>query len=789
MLHRVAGILALVLFTLPAAARAQESQPALTVQQRLDRLVQLVDERRVTQHIPGVALAIVKDDAVVLSKGLGLRDVEANQPVTASTLFAIGSSTKAFTAMLVGALVADGTMAWDDPVTKYLPWFKLADPDATRDVTIRDLLCHRTGLMRTDLLWISGTLTRREILEAMSTAELRRPFRSAWQYSNPMFLAAGEATAAAAGKDWDCLLRERLLAPLGMNSSTTSYQTMLDDPDMSKGYEWDKTGSRFKNKNPRDLPCIAPAGAINSSVNDMAHWLRFQLARGKFNGTQIVPASIVEETWTPQLPIGPEMPKVSYGLGWMIGEVDGRRVIHHGGNIDGFGAMVGFFPDDNIGFVLLTNTTANALQSEMAGLVNETMLKAWSAAAPPPDPEQFEPFLGRYFFEPMNANMTVLVQNGVLAVDVPGQMIYDLKPPDENGRRVFAITDAIAVSFQQEADGRVTLMRMEQGGLTFELPREGVIIPQEISPEDASKYLGRYRADMLKSEMTVLHRNGRLAIDVPGQMIYDLRLPDEQSRWVFRASDGISIIFSNDDAGAVTGLTMFQSGMEFLCPRVGDGAPAADQVKSLIDRHLAVYGSEKLASLGGIRMIGKSIFRHQGMTGVVTATTDGLTRFSTDVALDRVGGVRTIVTPESVQTILRGEEPVVESGEAVCKAWVQNPLLPSSDWATSFASVELLRNETFKDRPCHVVRLRTACGAETTVLVDAETDLIHQQSYVLTMQGIPIPVTVTYDDWREVGGVLFPFKSESDNEFLGTVVGTMDSVETGIAWTDKDFAP
>lgn len=769
-------------------AWAQESQPATgpTLEARVERLVGLLEERRVSQHIPGLAVAVVKDDKVVLSKGLGLRSVESGLPVNEETLFAIGSSTKAFTATLVGAMVADGRMGWDDPVTKHLPWFKLSEADATEQVTIRDLLCHRTGLMRTDLLWASGKLSPREVLEAVGTAKLRKPFRSAWQYSNPMFLAAGEASAQAAGMSWTQLLQERLLMPLKMSSSTTAYEVMLDEEKMSRGYEWEKEKNTFKHKKPRELTNIDPAGAINSNVIDMAQWVRFQLGRGTVDGREIIPAAIVEETWSPQIAMG-EGTTASYGLGWMIDRVDDRRLIQHGGNIDGFAAQVGFFPDDGLGFVLLTNTTSNALQNEIAALVSETMLEVWDSSTVDQPLEGAQELVGKYFFEPMNAHMTVLVQNGRLAVDVPGQTVYELKPPGEDGWRKFALTDAIAVSFEKNAAGEVVAMKMQQSGLTFELPREGAVVPAEVTTEVAAKHVGRYRADFMNSELTVVHKNGRLALDVPGQMVYDLRLPNEEGKWVFRATNDVAVVFDSDEEGAVTGLTMHQGGMEFVCPKIAGPASSEEELKGLLERHRTVYGSDKIAALGDVRVRAKTEFVHQGLSATMEILIDGFDRFLIDLDLGKGGLVRSVMTRDTVTASFMGEDPTVETGDAACKAFSQHPLLPASDWALSASSVEIVRQEKVGERMCRVVKLRTSCGAETTLWVDVETDLIHQQSYMQSVAGMPFEVTVKLDDWRAVEGVLFAYRAESDNEFMGMSIGTIEAIETGVELGDGEF--
>ena len=310
--------------TTPAA-----DSPAMEV--RLQRLCDQLEKQRETLHIPGMAIAVIKDDKNILSRGFGVLDIESNLPATDETLFAIGSSTKAFTATLIGMLMDEGTMNWDEPPSKYLPNFHLSDAEADSQLAIRDLLCHRRGVGNADLLWAAGTASREKILETVCGAKLLSPFRKQFHYNNVMFLAAGQAAGRAAGKDWDAILAERILKPLGMASSTTSYESAQQNPMLSKGYDWDKEASEFKRKPMRNLSNIAPAGAINSNVKDMAQWVRLQLGRGEIDGKRLVSKERIEETWKPHITMAGD---ISYGLGWMLHKWNNHKLVEHGGKID-----------------------------------------------------------------------------------------------------------------------------------------------------------------------------------------------------------------------------------------------------------------------------------------------------------------------------------------------------------------------------------------------------------------------------------------------------------------------
>jgi len=211
--------LTIILLVVFSAIDTPTSAPEL--QQKLDILVEQLEQQRQTLHVPGMAIAVVKDDEVILTHGFGIASVEKETPVTPETIFAIGSSTKAFTSNLVGMLVDEGKMDWDDPVTEYLPYFQMdVDSDSeSAEPTLRDVLSHRTGFTRMGLLFASGEIPREEVLLDATKAEPYVPFREKWYYSNVMYMSAGIAAGKAEGTDWDTLVTERIFEPLGMNLS------------------------------------------------------------------------------------------------------------------------------------------------------------------------------------------------------------------------------------------------------------------------------------------------------------------------------------------------------------------------------------------------------------------------------------------------------------------------------------------------------------------------------------------------------------------------------------------
>ena len=314
--------------------------------------------------IPGMAIAIVKDDKIVFSKGYGVRKRGENTPVDDHTLFAIGSCSKAFTAAALGILVDEGKIQWDDPVIKYMPRFQLYDPYVTREITIRDLLCHRSGLpaYAPDVLWWGSKLNRDELLERLRFLQPASSFRTTFAYQNFMFLAAGQIIPAVTGKSWDEFISERIFVPLHMNSSNTSTSKFTGDQNVATPHA--KIQGTIQTIPWRNIDNIAPAGSINSSVSEMAQWIRLQLSDGMFEGKKILSPEVLWEMHSPQtiIPVSmksfqsiPESHFTAYGLGWGMRDYRGRKILTHTGGIDGMTARVVLVPEEKLGMVLLAN--------------------------------------------------------------------------------------------------------------------------------------------------------------------------------------------------------------------------------------------------------------------------------------------------------------------------------------------------------------------------------------------------------------------------------------------------
>jgi CubicO group peptidase (beta-lactamase class C family) len=353
--------LLLTLFFFPAGAFAQG--PPADLDAWVARAMKAFE-------VPGVAVAVVKDGTVVHAKGYGVRRLGDPAPVDDRTLFGIASNTKAFTAAAIGMLVDDGKLAWDDPVSKHLPGFAMSDPYASREVTVRDTLSHRSGLGlgAGDLLfWPDTTVSRSEVVTAARSIPPASSFRSRYAYNNLMFVVAGQVVASVTGRTWDDVIRERIFAPLGMSDSRISSigLTPADNVASPHSRGWRLEGELKPIPATRDDTWAAAAG-IKSNLQDMAKWVKVQLARGKIDDTRrLFSERVSDDMWQvttplrvsePPAPLASTRPNFAgYGLGWNLRDYRGRKIVSHTGGLTGMVTLVMLVPSEGLGIVVLTN--------------------------------------------------------------------------------------------------------------------------------------------------------------------------------------------------------------------------------------------------------------------------------------------------------------------------------------------------------------------------------------------------------------------------------------------------
>lgn len=332
-----------------------------------DSLDRYVTKAMSDWQIPGLAVGIVKDGKLVFSKGYGVRELGKPDPVDANTLFMMASNSKAMTATLLSALESEKKLSLDDKVTRWLPYFKLYDDNASRLVTLRDLLCHRLGLMtfQGDFTFWGSTFSRRQIIEKLALSKPAFDFRARYGYCNAAFLTAGEVLPAVTGSSWEDLIRQRIFKPLGMNRSVAlnaEFPAALTRAVPHTLYDGKLVKMPFC-----QIDNLAPAGSTGSCVNDWSRWLIMQMDTGRFEGQQVFPKDAILRTWVGNTLMNsrksPLLPTQfsAYGLGWVLQDYAGRRLISHTGGADGFVTATCFIPEERLGVIVLTNTDTNDL--------------------------------------------------------------------------------------------------------------------------------------------------------------------------------------------------------------------------------------------------------------------------------------------------------------------------------------------------------------------------------------------------------------------------------------------
>jgi CubicO group peptidase (beta-lactamase class C family) len=516
-----------------------------------------------TWKVPGAAIAIVRNDSLIYARGYGVRELGKRDAVTERTLFAIGSSSKAFTAAGLAMLVDEGKIRWDDAATKYLPNLQLHDAYATRELTIRDLLSHRSGLARGDLLWYGSDLDRDEILRRARFLEPSWSFRSRFGYQNLMYLAAGQVNARVANTTWDDFITTRIFRPLGMTSSNTTTRALASQRDVASPHaEIDDTVRVIPWRN---IDNIAPAGSINSHVVDMAQWVRLQLGKGKYGGRQLITSAQVEEMHTPHTIIRQDavfrmmFPNVNffeYGLGWFLQDYRGKKVVHHGGNIDGMSALVTMIPEDNFGMVILTNMNGSALPSVLMYKTFDLHLKAppkdWSADRRVAYEGQVRQ--GREAQKRLEAQRVSGTKPSLPLAEYAGvyadSMYGEARVSEAGGKLVLTRGPAFVgdlehwhfdtfrttwrarslgrmfVSFRLGASGKAEELAMDLGGAPTTFKRRPEVADTTagvtLAAADLRKYVGNFQSAAPPVVITVEEVGGRLRATVPGQPAFTM---------------------------------------------------------------------------------------------------------------------------------------------------------------------------------------------------------------------------------------------------------------------------
>jgi len=342
-----------------AAARSQDADIA----KKLQGFDAYMEQTLKDWNTPGVGVGIVVGDKLVFAKGYGYRDYEKKLPFTAKTMQPIASNSKLFTAVAAGMLVEQGKLTWDKPIKLSVPEIEFYNDQLNNNVTLRDMLSHRTGVTRHDLIWFKSPFTRKELFDRLKYLEPQEPMRTTFLYNNLMFAAVGQVIEMKSGKKWEDFVGERIFTPLGMGTTCYTVDDMLKQPDYGVPFR-EKRDSFELYKIPyyQDTEGVAPAGAIISNIDELSHWLIALMNEGKYNGKQVLPANVLKATLQPAIALPNtggealgywELINSAYGMGRWTASYRGKLLAYHGGDLPGFHSQISLMPNDKIGVIVL----------------------------------------------------------------------------------------------------------------------------------------------------------------------------------------------------------------------------------------------------------------------------------------------------------------------------------------------------------------------------------------------------------------------------------------------------
>jgi len=346
----------------PVLAQAQP-QPQIDVDARLKGFDDYMAQVMKDWNAPGIGIGIVVKDKLVFAKGYGFRDLGKKLPYTPATTQPIASNSKLFTAVAVGLLVDEGKLRWDEPIKRFVPTIRFYNDDLDRSVTIRDMLSHRTGITRHDAIWYKSAFTRRELWDRLRYLEPAAPIRTTFLYNNLMYTAAGQVVEELSGLTWEAFVQRRIFDPLGMSRSTLTIEDNLKGPEPAVPYSERRDSSElYRQPYYTAEVAIAPAGAINSNVQDLSRWVIALLNGGAVDGKQVIPSAVLRETMAPSIALPNaalesrgwgENLNQAYGLGRQVSSYRGHLLTFHGGDLPGFHSQISTMPNDGIGVIVL----------------------------------------------------------------------------------------------------------------------------------------------------------------------------------------------------------------------------------------------------------------------------------------------------------------------------------------------------------------------------------------------------------------------------------------------------
>ncbi|HEX3101835.1 MAG TPA: serine hydrolase domain-containing protein, partial [Pyrinomonadaceae bacterium] len=738
---------------------------------------------------------------IIYSKGLGYKDYESKVAVTPDTQFAIGSATKAFTALSVLMAADEGKLSLEDSPKKYLSYFKMYDPDTDKNITIRDLMCHSSGLNRTDLAMVTGKLTRAELIQVAAQAKPTAKLREKFQYQSIMFTAAGEIASVVEKTPYDKLIIDRVFKPLGMANSTVSMKQMQKAKDYSFGYNYNFDTKDTARLPFRDIDEIAPAGSINSSANDMAQWLRFVLNGGSVNGKRLVSEKNYEEWLKPQMKIAGTS---SYGFGWFLQDWNGLKVVQHGGNIDGFNSMVAMIPEKHIGFVLLTNVSASSLGGDLMPIVWENLLSDKKVDENIQLPfRTMERLIGKYHLDEANINIEVKIDGDKLVMIFPGQHQYTLKRTAPRQFVPIGAQDGFGVKFTPETGDatQLILTQPDEPKATFNrVNADGTIAKpaetQTAVSTSAKDLIGKYATPAGVTAVEIRESDGKITFNVGGQQPYTLADTGEGK---FSMSPLPSTYWLTPKRGAdgkISAVAVTQPEGVFEFKRVTAESAPKMAIDELMQKAIEAAGGE-----ANIRKVTTRVMEFdmdlesQGVQAHGTSYAKAPNRSAGETTFTALG--KTIGTEWEFFDGTKGEDALSfaptdkYSGKRLEDIRIGSDLYAMLNWKTAFKKVEVIGTAKINGEDAWIVSFESEKGTPYREYYSTKTFLALRRDGLIasSTSDQQIPYQVTFTDYRDVDGLKLPFKTINNNIANGNIVTTVKSIKHNVPIDDSVFGP
>jgi CubicO group peptidase (beta-lactamase class C family) len=788
----------------PHAQDAAVPAPSIpSIEQRVDAFMEQLETRRKAQGVVGAAVVVAQGDRIVRATGLGQRSAEAPEPVTDETVFAVGSVTKQFTATAVALAVSEGKMAFEDHPRKYVPSFRLQDPDADAKLNMIDLLAHRSGLDRSDVTWLMAPFTQDELFELAYRATPAAKLRERFLYNNAMYALAGTAAARAQQTTYESLLTERLLKPLGMASSTLTLAALTASPNRAIGYGLATTGRQSPAKL-ADLGSVAPAGALNSTARDMGAWLRFLNSRGRIGGEAKITPAVFARLFEPQQQVSHSS---SYGLGFFLQTRSGMLLVEHGGNVPGYTAQVVHVPDRALSLALLTNQDSSQLGAMALELFWDLVVKPEvappavtsgppttpgpkpggdTAAAARPIPQ--ERLAGHYFASQGGAFEVRNSDSGAIAV-FSGQPPYPLKPTGINTFELSGLSDfSVKFSESRVMPGRLTAFLRQPpshpGGNIDFLKKDDAWLARAKAQHDGpdKELIGSYRNDDQSMIMEIVPYRRGVALVLTGQPLWLLKPLGAELYHLEGLPDAYRIRVKRSGDGRVLGFTLNQPDLSLeMSTAPSETAGDAEKARGILEQAVAAAGGAEAID----RITSMSAFAR------ASAPTHGLDGFAEDhiaagkraeiFELGAFGKIvfksRVLTSEAQSVTILRAGEPIPASGKALVASRFFAVPHQLYRWKERFVTVLATREASVNGEDAVVIELTPKDLAPLRLYISSKSFLILREE-IPTYIGdeLQSAVSADYSDYRVVNGVRLPFAASVPAPMLGRIAVTYDRV-------------